>query len=432
MSHGPPTATRSGSRPAIRGGRAASTPCRFGREASHCFRLRVASTSDGLGRTPRALADQWPARPTWSGRAGRNSASSRGSTGPPWRICRQTARLFCFTNGARSTRSAVVYLRTADGSDAVRLGDGKAWRFHPTGDGHWHCRKPRANSSYSSRRAPARSGASGRRSDGFLLGAIVSGRTAAAGGRRRCRRRARVVHSAHGDGPTGSDRRQRHARRAFSPEGRRVLVNDPLEGYLVWPLDGGDPVALTRSTAGTGRFSGVRMEVPLCEGSEGSVVRIHRFNLATGKSDLVKEIAPQDPSGVIGVAAGRGELAVTPDGQELRVHVLGGDREPVSRRGTAAVMSRAPLDRCADLIEWRISVHESARSQASEACHEAQVRLMVRRGCGALVDLTSTHAATNRCPPAASACSARSRHDILPPFSSTSRPTPRFQRLRAS
>jgi hypothetical protein len=42
---------------------------------------------------------------------------------------------------------------------------------------------------------------------------------------------------------------------------------------------------------------------------------MHRFNIATGKSDLLKELAPQDPSGVVGVADGRGELAVTPDGK---------------------------------------------------------------------------------------------------------------------
>ncbi len=50
------------------------------------------------------------------------------------------------------------------------------------------------------------------------------------------------------------------------------------------------------------------------KGPEERIVRIHRFDLATGKSELVKELAPQDLSGVVGVATGRGELAVTPDG----------------------------------------------------------------------------------------------------------------------
>ena len=45
------------------------------------------------------------------------------------------------------------------------------------------------------------------------------------------------------------------------------------------------------------------------------MVRMYRFNLATGQRDLLKELAPPDASGVVGVADGRGELAVTPDGK---------------------------------------------------------------------------------------------------------------------
>jgi hypothetical protein len=45
------------------------------------------------------------------------------------------------------------------------------------------------------------------------------------------------------------------------------------------------------------------------------VVRMYRIKLATGQRDMLKELAPPDATGVLGVATGRGELAMTPDGK---------------------------------------------------------------------------------------------------------------------
>jgi hypothetical protein len=100
-----------------------------------------------------------------------------------------------------------------------------------------------------------------------------------------------------------------------APDGRRLLVVDPLEGFLIWPLDGGKPAPLP----------GVhRDERPLqwsadgrylyLKGPEEAVIRIHRFDLVTGRRELVRELAPRDPTGVIGLANGRSELAMSQDG----------------------------------------------------------------------------------------------------------------------
>jgi Tol biopolymer transport system component len=102
-----------------------------------------------------------------------------------------------------------------------------------------------------------------------------------------------------------------------APEGRRILMADPLEGYLVWPLDGGKPVAVPGldprdrpiQWSADGRFLYVK-------GPEDWVLRIYRHNLITGQRELWKELAPTDSTGVIGVATGRGELAMTPDGKK--------------------------------------------------------------------------------------------------------------------
>ena len=101
-----------------------------------------------------------------------------------------------------------------------------------------------------------------------------------------------------------------------SPDGRSVLIDDPLGSYLVWPLDGGKPMPVDGLTSEDkpiqwspdGRFLYLR-------GPEAAVLRIHRYNLATGQRQLWKTLAPGDPAGLIGIATGRGELAMTPDGQ---------------------------------------------------------------------------------------------------------------------
>ena len=48
---------------------------------------------------------------------------------------------------------------------------------------------------------------------------------------------------------------------------------------------------------------------------EGVTVNISRYNLATGKRQPWKKLAPRDPAGLIGIDVGRGELAMTPDGR---------------------------------------------------------------------------------------------------------------------
>ena len=124
-----------------------------------------------------------------------------------------------------------------------------------------------------------------------------------------------------------------------SPDGRSILVGDPLGPYLVWPLDGGKPVAiegLSREDrpiqwSADGRFLYLR-------GPDEAVLRIYRYNLATGRRELWKELAPRDPAGVIGVATGRGELAMTPGRKgyvftywtAMRNLFLGGGAAPVT------------------------------------------------------------------------------------------------------
>jgi Tol biopolymer transport system component len=211
----------------------------------------------------------------------------------------------------------VVYIRNVDGSDAIRLGEGKALALSP--DGHWALALQEASQPQlvllptgagDSRPLPSEG-----LTDFYWARWFPDGRRL-------------LVVGAGADGAPGSyiqDVGTGHLEpiaekgmlaALVAPEGRRILVGDPLEGFLVWPLDGGKPVpirGLDRDDrpiqwSADGRFLYLR-------GPDDAVLRIYRFNLATGQRELWRELAPRDPSGVIGVATGRGELAMTPDGK---------------------------------------------------------------------------------------------------------------------
>jgi dipeptidyl aminopeptidase/acylaminoacyl peptidase len=211
----------------------------------------------------------------------------------------------------------IVYLRTIDGGEAVRLGEGTALAL--SRDGQWALalqETPQAHLVlYPTGPGGSRSLPAHHLTDFYWARWFPDGQ------------RLLVVASGTDGVPASyvqyldSGRLEPLAEKGLlavlvSPDGRRILMNDPLKGYLTWPLDGGAPVELQALDAllrpiqwsADGRFLYVRSP-------EESLVRIHRFDIATGKMDLVKELAPPDASGVIGVATGRGELAVTPDGR---------------------------------------------------------------------------------------------------------------------
>jgi Tol biopolymer transport system component len=98
----------------------------------------------------------------------------------------------------------------------------------------------------------------------------------------------------------------------------RVLIADPLGPHQLWPLGPGKPAAVEGLTgedrpiqwSPDGRFLYLRRV-------EGLVINIYRYRVATGERRLWKTLKPQDPAGLIGIGAGRGELAMTPDGRSF-------------------------------------------------------------------------------------------------------------------
>jgi Tol biopolymer transport system component/predicted Ser/Thr protein kinase len=221
-------------------------------------------------------------------------------------------------SGEAADANNVVYTRPVDGSDAVELGEGKALALSP--DGRWALalvEKDRPQlvlhptGTGESRMLPtegvkdvywARWFPDSRRI--LLVAEFEEG----------VQTRVQDVDSGRWQrlGDIGTMGLLIH------PDSRRILAVDAVGHHHIWPLDDGDPVPV----AGLGlndrafqwstdpRFLYVR-------GYEEQVLRIHRYNLATGRRDLWQTLAPRDPAGLIGLGTGRSEVAMTRDGKSV-------------------------------------------------------------------------------------------------------------------
>jgi hypothetical protein len=223
--------------------------------------------------------------------------------------------------GEAASASPVVYTRPVDGSDAVELGDGKALALSP--DGRWALalvEKDRPQLVLHP------TGTGGRRvlpSEGvkdvwwarwfpdsrrILLVAWFEEGV-----------QTHVLDIEDGRwqrvGDIGTMGLLVH------PDSRRILARDALGNHDIWPLDGGEPVPV----AGLGlkdtafqwstdpRFLYLREEE-----DDDEVLRIHRYDLATGRRDPWQALAPRDPAGLMGLGGGRsGEVAMTRDGKSV-------------------------------------------------------------------------------------------------------------------
>lgn len=216
--------------------------------------------------------------------------------------------------------SPAVYMRHVDGSGAARLGDGKALALSP--DGRWALAvvegaQPRLvllpTGTGQSRVLPTEGLTNIHWGkwfpDGRRLLLVAEGGDI-------------VPRSYVQDIETG--KRDPVAEGAMAmlvspPDGRRILALDPSsDSYNLWPLDGGEPVAVEGIEPGDvpilwsrdGRYLYLR-------GKEENVLAVYRYDWTTRRRELWRKLAPQDPAGVFSIATGRGEVAITPDGQSF-------------------------------------------------------------------------------------------------------------------
>ena len=100
--------------------------------------------------------------------------------------------------------------------------------------------------------------------------------------------------------------------RSVSPDGTRVVAGGPDRRRYFYPVAGGEPTPISGLAAdetpggwtSDGRFLYVyrRRDLP---------GRVYRFEIATGKKELAREVMPADGSGIVDIAP----IILTPDGK---------------------------------------------------------------------------------------------------------------------
>jgi Tol biopolymer transport system component len=108
-------------------------------------------------------------------------------------------------------------------------------------------------------------------------------------------------------------------RGAISPDSRFVVARGPDRRIYLYPLEGGEPTALAGLTV---------EDVPVRFSADGRTLylfrrgaipaQVFRYDLASGRKELWKELMPSDAAGLNGIA----RVAVTPDGKSYAYSYL--------------------------------------------------------------------------------------------------------------
>jgi eukaryotic-like serine/threonine-protein kinase len=205
-----------------------------------------------------------------------------------------------------------VYYRKTDGSPAVRLGDGAADSLSP--DGRWVIALTREGDS----RAvllPTRTGQSRSLDSGgvnpvaahwfpdgkrILLCGYEEGRAS----------RLYTWDPFHGKPEPFTPEGVVFRWDTITPDGSRVLARCADGAFLVYPIDGSDPTPVDsiESEDVPVRWSRDGQSLYLMQ-RKGLPARLERLDLATGGRDLVRELLPPDPTGIVAIV----NVVITPD-----------------------------------------------------------------------------------------------------------------------
>ena len=205
-------------------------------------------------------------------------------------------------SGVGAGASPAVYVRSTDGSPAVRLGEGSAWALSP--DGKW---------ALATRTGPSQmvllpTGVGQTRVlETGTLTSFDNGRWSPDGTRvvfnaRAPGRSPRVyMQNVLSGGPTPiTPEGVQMLGGSVSPDSKQVLAAGPGPSFALYPLGGGAPVTANGFDAGDDpvRWSGDGKSIWSVNQTSG-VPRIMRIDVATGRRDVWREIEYADPSGLL-------------------------------------------------------------------------------------------------------------------------------------
>jgi Tol biopolymer transport system component len=208
---------------------------------------------------------------------------------------------------------ASVYLRRTDGSPAVRLGNGHAMALSP--DGKWALAHLRYTKPQQIVLLPTGAGESrvlvSDATNYFEIGSWFSDSKRVLLRAREPGRGSRCYEQSIEGGDPRPLLQEGLSGRLISPDGKSIIASARQQKRAIYPLDGGAPRPLAGledqdyllSWGADERFLYV---------SQGMLpAKVYKIDLTTGRRDLLREIMPADPAGLLFVAP----PVMSPDGQ---------------------------------------------------------------------------------------------------------------------
>jgi hypothetical protein len=222
-------------------------------------------------------------------------------------------RILFSENGVGGGPRGSVYLREVDGSQAKRLGDGRALALSP--DGKWAITRtgsPHLDlipTGAGQARRLERSGLTLTHARWFPDGLRVLVRAEQAD--RRARLYALTVDSQDVVPVTPEELAVGSTGWALSPEGTRVAVNTP-RGIELYPVPGG-PARRIPGLAAEDRVLAWMTSGLLVSPDPPAAGSVFRIDPASGRRELWRDIQPRDPTGIMNLSLTT--LVITPDGR---------------------------------------------------------------------------------------------------------------------
>jgi eukaryotic-like serine/threonine-protein kinase len=204
-----------------------------------------------------------------------------------------------------------VYLRSTDGSPAVRLGDGTPIQF--SADGRWLVTKA-VPPSTQLHLLPTGAGQPMTLTQDsithYFATLLPGGKRILFEGNEPGRPRRDWIQDVPGDKPLPITPEGTVGRR-LSPDGKRLVAVDQESNFWIYPMDGTEPAALAGIKSGEDviRFSADGKYLYVA--TDTMPVQINRVELASGRRQLIFEIAPGDLAGIWSIWP----VLITPDGK---------------------------------------------------------------------------------------------------------------------
>jgi len=211
-----------------------------------------------------------------------------------------------------------AYLRRTDGSDAVRLGEGKPLALSP--DGKWALALQQTSppqlvllpTGPGEQKLLPRGAI--REFFDWAAWSPDTGRIFFAAEEPGHRRRTYVQDIA--GGPPQPVTPEGMVGTLLSPDGKLIAGGGRYGEYYLCPVGGGEPQPLEGYADGDAllQWSGDGRSLFVRAAGEMEL-NIFRLDLESGRRDFWKELTPPQPAGVVGVATGPGQVRLTPDGK---------------------------------------------------------------------------------------------------------------------